>query len=70
MELLNYSDAWDYFTGTYTELIENCIPKNKSVKRKKNKYLTWEAMKCKHKKYHLWKRFTESEDYLDYARFA
>ncbi len=43
---------------------------NKSVKRKNSKYLTWEAMKYQHKKYHHWKRFTESEDYLDYARFV
>ncbi len=70
MERLNYSDACDNFAGTCTEMIEYCIPKNKSVKTKKNKYLTWEAMKCKHKKYHQWKRFTESEEYLDYARFA
>ncbi len=27
-------------------------------------------MKYQHKKYHHWKRFTESEDYLDYARFV
>ncbi len=67
---LNYRDAWDYFAGTYTEMIDDCIPKNKSVKGKKNKYLTREAMKCRHTKYHNWKRFTESEDYLDYARFA
>ncbi len=49
MDRLNYSDALDYFAGTYTEMIEDCIPKIKSVKGKKNKYLTWEAMKCKHK---------------------
>ncbi len=40
MERLNYSEAWNYFAGTYTEMIEDCIPKNKSDKRKKNKYIT------------------------------
>ncbi len=70
MEILNHSDAWDYCAGTYTKMIEDCIPKNKSVKRKKNKYLIQEAMKCKNKKNHHWKRFTESEDHLDNARFA
>ncbi len=27
MERLNYSDAWDYFAGTYTDMIEDCTPK-------------------------------------------
>ncbi len=36
IERLNYSEAWDYFAGKYTEMIDDCIPKNKSAKRKKN----------------------------------
>jgi len=70
MERMNYNQAWDYFEGTYSKLIEECIPKNKSGTKKKNKYLTREAMKCKRKKYQQWKKFTDSQDYLDYARFA
>ncbi len=52
----------NYFISAYSKMIEDCIPKSKPGKQKKNKYLTLIAMKYKYKKYQQWKTFTETDD--------
>ena len=66
----NFSDAWNFFEEKLEAIMEECIPMSKPRSKRKNIYVTREAMKLKKKKYHLWKKYTETQDYLDYARYC
>ena len=48
---------------------KNCIPNRMSPKKKKNLYMTSEALRLKNKKNHLWKRHVRTKSSYDHLAF-
>ena len=63
-------DRYDYLKGTLVELCDTCIPKTVPKTRKKNLYITQEAMSLRGRKNKLWWKYVSSRDPIDYARFV
>ena len=67
---LDLSLAFNVFADKFENILKECIPKSKPRHKQKNIYMTKEALRCKKKKYHAWKRYTDTREYIDYARFT
>ena len=70
MANLEFDDAFKMFANKLEEVLTECIPKSRAKHHRKNIYMTKEAMKQKKKKYHLWKKYTETQEYIDFVRFT
>ena len=66
----DFDTAFDFFSTTFENILDTCIPKTKPKHNSKSIFMTKEALRIRKKKYHHWKRYTETQDYLEYARFT
>jgi hypothetical protein len=72
MAHLDLSLAFNVFAENFENILKECIHVSKSKPRHKQKniYMSKEALRCKKKKYHAWKRYTDTREYIDYIRFT
>ena len=62
----NTEESWAYFADTFNNSMRKFIPKGHRKKVKKKKlWMTKDATRQQKKKYHAWKRFTETGAYAD-----
>ena len=63
-------EAWDIFELTLKRLTERFVPKKRPPRRKRNLYMTEEALKLRKKKERLWKRYVKSGQDLAHVEFS
>ena len=62
----NTEESWAYFADAFNNAMRKFIPKGHRKKVKKKKlWMTKDATRQQKKKYHAWKRFTETGAYAD-----
>ena len=67
---LNFTQAWDCFSTKLGGILTTCVPPVKKYSGRRNIYINHEARKLIKEKQHLWKKYTATHDYYDYARYA
>lgn len=64
-----FLDAYCKFESILEEAMTGCVPDKGKGKKKKNLYLTTEAVKLKDRKNHLWRRYKKSGMDYDLSRY-
>jgi hypothetical protein len=67
---LDLALSFKLFAEKFESILKDCIPKCKPKHKQKNIYMTKEALRCRKKKYQAWKRYTDTQQYIDYVRFT
>ena len=62
--------AWNFFKNTFNEMLDVCIPMTTISRKPKQLYLNKKALRIRRKKYYHFKKWKESDQYLDYLRYA
>ena len=70
MNEMNLADSYSFFSANLNRLISACVPKQVAQKKKKNLYMTREALSLKKKKKRLWKKYARTKNIVDHGRFA
>ena len=71
-EILNGAMHEDYpkFIEQLNSATSGCIPKCTPSRKKKNLYMTTEAMRLKNKKNHLWRRYVHTKTPYDHSVYT
>ncbi len=76
LENLNANDSWKVFADRLNDAIDRNIPKTKpkndnlAGKKSKPLWMNKDAMQKVKKKYHAWKRYTNTKQYCDYQLYC
>ena len=70
LETNTTEEVWKLFQSTMHMLVEQHVPKKKPPKKKRNLYMNNNALRLRKKKERLWKRYLDSGQDSDYAKFA
>ena len=77
IESLDANAAWDFFASRVQKAMDSNIPKTKPYrpgggpkKEKKPLWMCQEALSKVKKKYHAWKRYTNTKQYGDYLNYV
>ena len=70
VESVPLEEHYRFFSETLKQSMAENIPRTRQQQRKKNIYMTREALSLRNRKSKLWKRYLKSNDELDMARFA
>ena len=63
-------EAWNMFESMMMGLIDRFVPKKKPPRKKRNLYMTEEALKLRKKKERLWRRYLLTGRDIDYTEFS
>ena len=63
-------ESWDHFESTMKRLTEKFVPMKKPPRKKRNLYMTYEALKLRRRKEKLWTRYTKTGRDIDHAEYA
>ena len=66
----NAEGAWVIFKDHLNRIIEESIPKFSGIKKRKHPYITSKVIKLKAQKDLLWKKYSATRHFMDYARFT
>jgi len=67
---LNAEECWDILKDHLNRFIEDCIPNFPGTKKRKHPYIASKVIKLKTQKDHLWRKYSCTQNFEDYFRFA
>ena len=62
-------ECWGIFRDRLLSEIEKFVPKSTRAKRQKNRWINRKTKKLLRKKYHYWKKFSLSGEYVDFLQY-
>ena len=69
MIALDVNESYKFFMDTLKKHTDHCVPLHRVKPRKKNLYMTSQALNLKKRKKMLWSKYIQSKDVIDLARF-
>ena len=66
---LSILEAWEFFTAHFNDILHQCVPLIKQ-RKKKNIYMSSNALRLKNRKNKLWKNYLISKSSDDFHRFC
>ena len=70
MDDLGVDECYAFFKATLQRLTDQCVPMARNSSRRKNLYMTSQAMNLRKKKRQQWHNYIRSQDIVDHARFT
>jgi len=67
---LNAEESWNILKDHLNRIVDDCIPKFSGTKKRKHPYITAKVIKLKTQKDHLWRKYSYTQNFDDYLRFA